>query len=135
TASPSNIKLSTVIAKPPAGNRYTWGLWPLRACGWAVAISLPQETTLGGMPIPKNDRDASATIYTPSDTVAVTMTGGSALEMMWLKRLRHFDTPREHAASTNTRCLISMTAPRAIRVNWGQPKAARAITTANTPPQ
>src|SRR5699024_1206932 len=113
----------------------TWRLSPLRTCGWAAAISLPQETTLGGKPIPKNDRVASATIYTPSDTVAVTMTAGSAFGMMWLKRLRHFDTPKQHAAPANSQFLISTTAPRAIRENGGQPKAARPITTANTPPQ
>src|SRR5699024_3881062 len=124
TASLSSIKLSTVNARAPAGKNNTWRLFPERTGGWAAAISLPHDTTDGGRPIPKNDRVASATMYTPSDTVAVTMTGGRALGMMWVNKLRHFEAPRERAASTNSRFLISITAPRAIRVICGQPKAA-----------
>src|SRR5699024_12804238 len=103
TAPPSSMKLKTVKASAPAGKNNTWRLSPERTCGCAAAMSLPHETTEGGRPIPKNDRVASATMYTPSDTVAVTMTGGRALGMMWAKRFRHFDATNERAASTNSR--------------------------------
>ena len=103
----------------------------MEAC--AAEMSLPQDITLPGRPIPRNESVASATMKTPSSMVASTMIGASALGSTWLTRDPTGETPSDRAAVTKSALRTSMTAPRVMRAICGQPSTTRTRTTVQTP--
>src|SRR5690606_19269925 len=92
TTSPSMRNERTVIDSAAAGYSRTCGLvrMEVRAC----PMSLPQDMIVGGRPIPRNDRVASATMNVPSETVAMTITGAIAFGITCRSRILNLVTPR-----------------------------------------
>ena len=103
-----------------------------RSAALAAAMSAPQETMVAGSPIPRKDRVASATMKTPSSTVAVTMIGAAALGRTWRTRMASRPLPSETEAVMKSSFFTLMTAPRVMRAICGHPNIASTMTTVMT---
>src|SRR5699024_6553928 len=104
----------------------------VRSAGRASEMSPPQETELAGRPTPRKDSVASATMYTPRFTVAVTITGAIALGTTCLTRFVTEFAPNAVDAVTKSWVFTEMTEPRMMRAMLVQPKMPRTMITIQT---